>query len=144
MKQTVLTWHTEKTPSPNTGSFLILTREGNIAEAEYKKDSGWFQYRWSVPNSHLNVVAWCPLSDINIPDNIEVDPPKNDPPTQNQLDYIKSITNELGIEFNGKTKEDARQWLSKNVPKYKEYLNELNLMHEANMQEIYDNYGDQI
>ncbi len=65
-------------------------------------------------------------------------------PTQKQLDYIQAITDALGIEFNGNTKEDARQWLSKNVPKYKESLNELNLMHEANMQEIYDNYGDQI
>lgn len=64
MKQTVLTWHTEKTPSQNTGSFLILTDKGDIAEAEYKKDSEWFQYRWSVPNSHLNVVAWCPFSEI--------------------------------------------------------------------------------
>ena len=29
-------------------------------------------------------------------------------PTQKQLDYIQTITDELGIEFNGKTKEEAR------------------------------------
>lgn len=65
------------------------------------------------------------------------------PPTQKQLDYIQSITDELGIEFRGKTKEEARQWLSINVPKYKEYLKDRQLEYDAVMQEIYDNYGDQ-
>lgn len=42
MKKTVLTWHTEKTPNQNTGSFLILTDKGDIAEVEYKKTQDGF------------------------------------------------------------------------------------------------------
>lgn len=69
MKYTkTLTWHTEEKPNPSTGNFLILTKEGNIAEAEYSEQKGWHQYRWSVPNSHLDVVAWCPFSEIESPD----------------------------------------------------------------------------
>lgn len=80
-----------------------------------------------VPKSSINAVSFKFLA-----------------PTQKQLDYIQTITNELGIEFKGKTKEEARQWLSINVPKYKEYLRDRQLEYDAVMQEIYDNYGDQI
>lgn len=69
IKATTLTWHTkEEKPHSKSGSFLILTDKGDIAEAEYSEQNGWFQYRWSVPNSHLNVIAWCPFSDIERPD----------------------------------------------------------------------------
>lgn len=34
-----LEWHNSKEiPNPQTGSFLILTKNGGIAEAEYKND----------------------------------------------------------------------------------------------------------
>lgn len=46
-------------------------------------------------------------------------------PTQKQLDYINTISRDLGIVFNGKTKEDAKRWLSENVPKHKEYKKNL-------------------
>ena len=49
----------------------------------------------------------------------------NTQPTQKQLDYINTISGDLGIEFTGKTKEDARQWLSENIPKHKEYKKNL-------------------
>lgn len=45
-----------------------------------------------------------------------------DAPTQKQLAYIWTISCELGFEFTGKTKEDARQWLSKYVPIYQRRL----------------------
>lgn len=55
-------WHDGKDiPNPSTGSFLIITKEGGLAEAEYK-DNKWLQYRWNV--SHDSVIAWCRLSDI--------------------------------------------------------------------------------
>ena len=86
----------------------------------------------------IPIVKYVPISSIN---DLSF---KSLAPTQKQLDYIKSITDDLGIEFTGKTKEEARQWLSINVPKYKEYLRDRQLEHDAVMQEIYDNYGDQI
>lgn len=56
-------WHDGKDiPNPSTGSFLIITKDGGLAEAEYK-DNKWLQYRWNV--SHGFVIAWCRLSDIN-------------------------------------------------------------------------------
>lgn len=52
-------------PNPSTGSFLILTKDGGIAEAEYKNDH-WLQYRWG--STHKDVIAWCRLSDIKLPE----------------------------------------------------------------------------
>ena len=55
-------WHNGKDiPNPSTGSFLIITKDGGLAEAEYK-DNKWLQYRWSV--SHDSVIAWDRLSDV--------------------------------------------------------------------------------
>ena len=51
-------------------------------------------------------------------------------PTEKQLAYIKSISDELGYKFTGKTKEDAREWLSKYVPEYKNYCYERQLDYE--------------
>jgi hypothetical protein len=59
-----------------------------------------------------------------------------DAPTQKQLAYIKDISDELGYEFTGTTKEDARQWLSKYVPKYKSYCYERQLDYEAYLETI--------
>ncbi len=61
-----LEWHGGKEiPNPSTGSFLILTKSGGIAEAEYK-DNQWLQYRWRA--THKDVIAWCRLSDIKLPE----------------------------------------------------------------------------
>lgn len=61
-----LGWHGGKEiPNPSTGSFLILTKSGGIAEAEYK-DNQWLQYRWGA--THKDVIAWCRLSDIKTPE----------------------------------------------------------------------------
>jgi hypothetical protein len=45
-----------------------------------------------------------------------------DAPMQKQLAYIYTISCELGREFTGTTKEEARQWLSKYVPIYQRRL----------------------
>lgn len=56
-------WHDGKDiPNPSTGSFFIITKDGGLAEAEYK-DNKWLQYRWNV--LHDSVVTWCRLSDID-------------------------------------------------------------------------------
>lgn len=56
-------WHDGKDiPNPSTGSFLIITKDGGIAEAEYKYNK-WLQYRWNT--SYDSVIAWCRLSDID-------------------------------------------------------------------------------
>ncbi len=61
-----LEWHDGKEiPKPSTGSFLILTKDSGIAEAEYK-DNQWLQYRWGA--THQDVIAWCKLSDIRPPE----------------------------------------------------------------------------
>lgn len=61
-----LEWHDGKEiPEPTSGSFLILTKGGGIAEAEYK-DNQWLQYRWEA--THKDVIAWCRLSDIKLPE----------------------------------------------------------------------------
>ena len=61
-----LEWHDGKEiPESTTGSFLILTKNGGIAEAEYK-DNQWLQYRWGA--THKDVIAWCRLSDIKTPE----------------------------------------------------------------------------
>lgn len=61
-----LEWHNGKEiPKPSTGSFLILTKNGGIAEAEYK-DNQWLQYRWEA--TYKDVIAWCRLSDIKTPE----------------------------------------------------------------------------
>ena len=64
-----LEWHNGKDiPEPTTGSFLILTKNGGIAEAEYRNNR-WFQYRWSIEYlSYKDVIAWCRLSDIIPPE----------------------------------------------------------------------------
>lgn len=61
-----LEWHNGKDiPEPTTGSFLILTKNGGIAEAEYKNEQ-WLQYRWN--SKPKDVIAWCRLSDIKLPE----------------------------------------------------------------------------
>lgn len=61
-----LEWHNgQDIPNPPTGSFLILTKNGGIAEAEYKNDQ-WLQYRWGA--THKDVITWCRLSDIKLPE----------------------------------------------------------------------------
>lgn len=61
-----LEWHDGKEiPKPTTGSFLIITALSGIAEAEYKNEQ-WLQYRWGA--THKNVIAWCRLSDIRLPE----------------------------------------------------------------------------
>lgn len=64
-----LEWHdSTEIPNPSTGSFLILTKNGGIAEAEYRNNR-WFQYRWSIEYlSYKDVIAWCRLSDIIPPE----------------------------------------------------------------------------
>lgn len=63
-------------------------------------------------------------------------------PTVKQLLYIESITNDLGVEFNGKTKEDATLWLSTYIPKHKEYIRDSELEYEANNSNLFSNWGD--
>ena len=66
-------------------------------------------------------------------------------PTEKQLKYIKVISENLGINFTGTTKEDARQWLSENIPKHKEYLK--NLYEDAGVSKYMDMlgpYADQV
>ncbi len=59
-------WHDGRDiPEPASGSFIILTKSGGIAEAEYR-DGRWLQYRWNA--SHKAVIAWCRLSDIIPPE----------------------------------------------------------------------------
>ena len=62
-----LEWHdSTKIPNPSTGSFLILTKNGGIAETEYRNNR-WFQYRWNIEYlSYKDVIAWCRLSDIKL------------------------------------------------------------------------------
>ncbi len=64
-----LEWHSgTEIPNPSIGSFLILTKNGGIAEAEYRNNR-WFQYRWSIEYlSYKDVIAWCRLSDIKLPE----------------------------------------------------------------------------
>ena len=50
-------WNPATKPPKETGSYIIVTEEGNWGEAEYRTDSGsWFQYRWSVRDP--KVVKW--------------------------------------------------------------------------------------
>lgn len=56
--------------------------------------------------------------------------------TQKQLAYIKDIQDETGIVFTGTTKEDAMKYLDKNIPVYKQILEERQLMHEVEMEAI--------
>lgn len=65
-----LTWHDGKEiPNPSNGSFIILNNQGWIAEAEYNETRGyWMQYRWSTILSPNQVLAWCRISDIIIPE----------------------------------------------------------------------------
>lgn len=57
-------------------------------------------------------------------------------PTPKQLAYIKDISDELGYEFNGRTKDDAQEWLSKYVPEYKFYYYQRQLDYEAELEVI--------
>lgn len=42
-----------------------------------------------------------------------------EPPTHAQLEYIKSIEEFVDVQFDGKTKEDARKYISKHVDEFK-------------------------
>lgn len=66
-----LEWHNGKEiPEPSMGSFLILTKDGGIAEAEYRNKQ-WLQYRWGA--TVKDVIAWCRLSDIKTPEENDYD-----------------------------------------------------------------------
>lgn len=59
-----ITWHDGKqTPNDETGSYIILTNKGNIAEAEWRNNH-WYQYRWSSQYEPHEVKAWCRLDDV--------------------------------------------------------------------------------
>ena len=56
-------WHDGKDiPNTSAGSFLIITKDGGLSEAEYKYNK-WLQYRWNV--LHDSVIALCRPSDVN-------------------------------------------------------------------------------
>lgn len=44
-------------------------------------------------------------------------------PTYKQISFIKSIENILNIEFKGKNKREARDFIDENIKKYKEIKN---------------------
>lgn len=67
---------------------------------------------------------------------------KVEQPTEKQLKYIKVISENLGINFTGTTKEDARQWLSVNVPKHNRYIQSMQDEYEANNSDLFNNWGD--
>lgn len=129
-------WYITKVYRCNDGSCVGITGVEVLYDDMDAKDFNEVCY--AEEYAPIPTVKYVPISSINALSF------KALAPTQKQLDYIQTITDELGIEFKGKTKEEARQWLSINVPKYKEYLKDRQLEHDAVMQEIYDNYGDQI
>lgn len=57
-------------------------------------------------------------------------------PTEKQMTYIKAISAEIGVEFTGSTKDEAREWLTKYVPEYKHYMWFRQLDHELDMEAI--------
>jgi oligoribonuclease (3'-5' exoribonuclease) len=57
-------------------------------------------------------------------------------PTEKQLAYIKAITDEIGVKFKGTTKAEARAWLTKYVPEYKNYMWHRQLDNELEMEAI--------
>lgn len=57
-------WYSGKLePSTESGSFLVLTVDDNLAEAEWRNDH-WYQYRWSSQYEQHEVKAWCRLDDV--------------------------------------------------------------------------------
>lgn len=59
-----ITWHDGKqTPNDESGSYIILTNKGDIAEAEWRNNH-WYQYRWSSQYEPHEVKAWCRLDDV--------------------------------------------------------------------------------
>ena len=59
-----ITWHDGKqTPNVESGSYIILTNKGNIAEAEWRNNH-WYQYRWGSQYEPHEVKAWCSLDDV--------------------------------------------------------------------------------
>lgn len=72
-KKSYLKWHKypDDDPESYSGSFLILTDTGEIAEAEYRGNTGWFQYRWSTPIESDHVIAWCAFASIK--ENVNID-----------------------------------------------------------------------
>ena len=42
-----------------------------------------------------------------------------EPPTERQLDFIESIQETLGIEFDGTTKAEASEWIDEHIGAYK-------------------------
>lgn len=57
-------WYSGKqAPSTESGSFLVLTVDDNIAEAEWR-NGHWYQYRWSSQYEQHEVKAWCHLDDV--------------------------------------------------------------------------------
>lgn len=52
---------------------------------------------------------------------------ESDKPTAKQLLFIKQISDEIGDEFTGTTKSEARQWISGHIQEYKNecFLREL-------------------
>lgn len=59
-----ITWHDGKqTPNIESGSYIILTNNGNIAEAEWRNNH-WHQYRWGSQYEPHEIKAWCSLDDV--------------------------------------------------------------------------------
>lgn len=59
-----ITWHDGKqTPNVESGSYIILTNKGDIAEAEWRNNH-WYPYRWSSKYEPNEVRAWCHLDDV--------------------------------------------------------------------------------
>lgn len=59
-----ITWYDGKqTPNDESGSYIILTNKGNIAEAEWRNNH-WYPYRWSSQYEPHEVKAWCRLDDV--------------------------------------------------------------------------------
>ena len=56
----------DERPTEFSGSYLIITKHNDIAEAEYRTGY-WYQYRWPSKLSDKDVVAWCKFSDIEKP-----------------------------------------------------------------------------
>lgn len=57
-------------------------------------------------------------------------------PTEKQMTYIKAITAEIGVEFRGTTKAEAREWLAEHVPEYKNYMWHRQLDYELELEAI--------
>ena len=51
------------------------------------------------------------------------------PPTEKQMAFIEDISEEIGVDFRGKTKEEATRWIRKYKPFFDKavYMRELEI-----------------